>query len=492
MRVVLVEDDRLFRREVVAMLGELGGVDRVDEAGDYEAALEAVAAEPAPGLVVIDVYLPRRTGERPEPLGAELARRVRDVAPEARVMVLTSLDRESAARLVRADAADDFLAKDAHAAEIEARLATQLRAARREAADLSRRGLRPGQEGIRDLVGDSPAMQQVRAFLRKAAATAAPVLLTGESGTGKEMAAYSLHRLSPWSRGPFVPFHAAAVGEGLLEAELFGHKRGAFTGAAGDRPGVVESAEGGTLFLDEIGELPPPFQVKLLRFLDSGTFHRLGEDRPRTARVRLVFATLRDLDALVASGGFRQDLYYRLDVLHLRMPALRDRSEDLGALAGELAARLAETLGAPAPSLGPEVLARLAEHSWPGNVRELRNVLERAMILSPGGRLDRDALDLAIGPGLRAGPPGIPGGMTPRPAPAGPGTTSSPSLSPPAIGIYRPGVTWASAMEEAERSFLVEALAAHSGNVSATARALEISRRTLQEKMVKLGLRDPG
>jgi DNA-binding NtrC family response regulator len=213
------------------------------------------------------------------------------------------------------------------------------------------------------------------------------VLLLGESGTGKELFARALHALSPRHAGPFVAVNCAAIPESLLENELFGHEKGAFTGAHRREPGRFERARGGTLFLDEIGELPPAVQGKILRVLEERTFERVGSGEPQRADVRLVAATNRDLQAMVDEGGFRADLFFRLSVFPLELPPLRDRAEDVPLLARHLVARLAERHGLPVPELSPAGASALAGMPWPGNVRQLANVLERAVILHPGERL---------------------------------------------------------------------------------------------------------
>jgi DNA-binding NtrC family response regulator len=466
MRALILEDDSILCRELRQALEALDGVGWVDEAASEAAASAALAASPSPELVVLDLQLGARGG------GAELVQRVRAAVPSARLVVITAAGSREATELLLQDVADEVVPRDVPAREIQARLARQVALARRDGADRTRSGIRVGDTGIQEMIGTSPAIQELRRMLGTAARSKAPVLLTGESGAGKELAAFTLHRLSPWARGPFLPFNPAAVSEGLLEAELFGHKKGAFTGAAETRPGVVETAAGGTLFLDEIGELPAPFQVKLLRFLDTGKYHRLGEDRPRKARARLVFATNRDLEAEVEEGRFRADLFHRLNVLRIRLPSLRERPDDLEPLAGFLLTRLAGTLGRTPPGLSPAALAALRSHTWPGNVRELRNVLERALILFPVRELDASHLDLGVG-GL---------------APAAPGSVPA-SAGADGLLAYTPGDQLKETMAEAERRFLIGALAHHDGNVSATARAVGVSRRTLQDRITRLGLK---
>jgi NtrC-family two-component system response regulator AlgB len=231
---------------------------------------------------------------------------------------------------------------------------------------------------------------------RRAASSDATVLLLGESGTGKNVLARAIHAWSPRRAGPFVTISCTTLAEHLLESELFGHVKGAFTGAWKDKPGRLESAAGGTLFLDEMGELPPELQAKLLRFLEERRFERVGDTRTVEVDARLVAATNRDLEAEVAAGRFRSDLYYRLAVVALRLPPLRERREDLPALADHLLAALAARHRRTLPRLSPEARAALAAYGWPGNVRELANALERALVLSPGGAIGVESLPDAV------------------------------------------------------------------------------------------------
>ncbi|HNO87043.1 MAG TPA: sigma-54 dependent transcriptional regulator, partial [Rhodocyclaceae bacterium] len=256
-----------------------------------------------------------------------------------------------------------------------------------------------GVEGTRDtssLGGHSAAMVQVRALIEKLARSQAPVLISGESGSGKERAARMIHELGPRSGAPFVAVNCGAIPESLMESEFFGVKRGAFTGADADREGFFQAAHGGTLFLDEVGDLPLPMQVKLLRAIQEKRFRRLGDTTEVGVDVRLISATHRNLKSMVEASSFRQDLYYRLNVIELRMPALRERSEDIPELATTLLGRLAENSGMDVPRLGPDALQALVGYAFPGNVRELENILERALALSNGNVIT--AADLLLEP----------------------------------------------------------------------------------------------
>ncbi|MFP2905595.1 sigma-54 interaction domain-containing protein, partial [Pyxidicoccus sp. 3LFB2] len=242
-------------------------------------------------------------------------------------------------------------------------------------------------ESVRDtelpgFIAASPSMKRLRAELARLSASRATVIVTGESGSGKELVARAIHTLSTRAQRPYVAFNCAAVPRELFEGQLFGHRRGAYTGASTDHPGVIRAAHGGTLFLDEIGELPLEVQPKLLRFLENGEVFPLGEIRPVEVDVRVVAATHRDLAQLVREGRFREDLYYRLQVVPVRVPPLRERREDVVALARHFV-RLLTPEGQAPPQLGPDALAALVAHPWPGNVRELRNVIERSMAYAP-------------------------------------------------------------------------------------------------------------
>ncbi len=305
-----------------------------------------------------------------------------------------------------------------------------------------------------DIKGKSEVMTQLFAILPEVAKSGATVLITGESGTGKELVARAVHDLSPRNEGPFVAVNCAAIPESLMESELFGHVRGAFTGADRDRPGRLQAARGGTLFLDEVGDIPLALQVKLLRALDSGEFTPLGANLPRKAEVRVVAATNRDLEEQMRQGSFRQDLYYRLNVIHLSLPPLRRRREDIPLLVDHFLDRLAAERGEPRRQLTPAAMSLIMDYHWPGNVRELQNALEHALVLARGGRIEPRHLPEP----LRRGPVPEPG---------------------------RPALDLASREKEA----IVQALARHRGHRARTAQELGISPSTLWRKMNRYGLR---
>jgi transcriptional regulator with GAF, ATPase, and Fis domain len=282
------------------------------------------------------------------------------------------------------------------------------------------------------VLGHSRPWKDVLDQATKVAGTEATVLLSGESGTGKEVVARFIHRASHRAEGPFVALNCAALPEQILESELFGHEKGAFTGALSTRPGRIEQAAGGVLFLDEVGELSPPVQAKFLRVLQEREYQRVGGARTLKADIRVIAATNRNLKAAIASGGFREDLYYRLAVFELTLPPLRERPEDIPLLVNSFLAELARTLGRPAPGVSPEAYRLLTEYSWPGNVRELRNALERAMVLCGNGIIQPAHLPVHMQHGIVASPRRrgmplpwqiAPGGTGGTPAPAGIGST---------------------------------------------------------------------
>jgi two-component system response regulator AtoC len=316
-----------------------------------------------------------------------------------------------------------------------------------------------GADGKPTMLAESPAMRQVLDRVRQVAATPTTVLITGETGVGKEVIARAVHETSPRRERLLVALNCAAIPGELLESELFGHVRGAFTGAQAAREGKFELADGGTLFLDEIGDMPAPLQAKLLRVLEDSVVERVGSNKRIQVDVRVISSTNRDLAAAVHDGAFREDLYYRLNVFHLESPPLRERTEDVRPLAESFLARFGREFGKGALRLSDGAVARLERHPWPGNVRELQNVMERAAVLSAPAAVIEEAL---IGELL---PPGRSG----DPAPAG-------------------GLRLAPALEATERTVVTRALEHCGGNKAEAARALGISERTLWYKLKKYDL----
>ncbi len=390
--------------------------------------------------------------------GLALLRALRRDQPELEVIVLTAHGSIERAVEAMKEGAFDFLQKP-----VSSPAALRLLVARA----VERHRLRAMREiaaadGEPPLGYGSPAMVPIERALRKAAATDTTVLLLGESGTGKEVAARAVHRWSARAPGPFVAVNCAALSEALLESELFGHEKGAFTGAHARQRGRVELADGGTFFLDEVGELAPSLQAKLLRVLQEKRFERVGGHQTVVANVRWVAATNRDLGAMVQAGTFRQDLYHRLSVFPVRLPPLRERREDIGPLAERLMGGIAAAVGRPGLRLADDARAALQAAAWPGNVRELANVLERSAILAEGETITAD--DLALLPIAAGG--SAAGGSAPVAAGAG------------AVGT----------MEEVEKEAIRRALAASGGNRREAAARLGIGLRTLYDKLKRYGL----
>jgi len=434
-RRVLVVDDEEDIRSFIAEALE-GESLQVTRARDGQEAWE-LASKQSFHLVITDLTMPRMDG-------MTLVRKLRAETPETEVIVLTAHGTVATAVEAMKLGAFDYLQKPLSGPDelrLLVRRALETRALREE-SDRNRRD-RPAALGM---VAADPAMLAVADQIAKVAKTNASVLLLGESGTGKEVAARALHEQSARRSGPFVAMNCAAVTETLLESEIFGHEKGAFTGATEARRGRFELADGGTLFLDEVGELAPGLQSKLLRVLEERRFERVGGSREISVDVRLVAATNRDLAAEMAAGRFRTDLYHRLAVFPLRLPPLRERKGDILPLAEHLLARIGEDLGRRGLSLSAEARAALLGRDWPGNVRELRNVLERAAILSDGTELSAEHL-------------------------AAPG-------APPATSTLR----------EAERAAIAAALAATGGHRKQAAERLGIGERTLYDKIKEYGL----
>jgi two-component system, NtrC family, response regulator AtoC len=449
-KALVVDDERKMRR-ILQMALERIGLDSVaaDTGEDALARFEAEKID----LVLTDLKMPGMGGLD---LLAELRRR----DPELPVIVLTAFGTVQTAVEAMKLGAFDYVLKpfDLDAIEITIRKALDVSRYRAE-----NRYLREREDAVPafdDLVGGSPAMREVFALVRRIAPTRSTVLITGETGTGKELVARAIHRLSPRSDRLFVPLNCAAIPGELLESELFGHARGAFTGAQADRAGKFEIADGGTLFLDEIGDMPAALQAKLLRVLQEGVIERVGSNKPIHLDVRIVSSTHRDLAARIGTGEFREDLFYRLNVFNIHLPALRERGEDIGPLATFFLRRFARELGRPAPALAPDALRLLEGHDWPGNVRELQNAMERVAVLAT-----EPVVDAAF---FRQLLPARGTDAAPEPAP------ESFTLEP--------------AVEQFERKLILRALAAADDNKSQAARLLGVSERTLWYKLKRYGL----
>jgi two-component system, NtrC family, response regulator len=444
-RLLIVDDDETIRTQ---MKWALASEYEVLLAEDRVRALEVFKAR-HPTVTMLDLGLPPRPNEPNEGLAALSELLALDSS--AKVIIISGQgEKENAIRAV-GSGAYDFLCKPVDLEELRLLLrrcfyVTELEREYR-AMEQSFRF-----EVFEDMVGASVQMQGVFALIRKVATSNVPVLLLGESGTGKELTALAIHRRSPRKDGPFVAINCNAISENLLESELFGHEKGAFTGAHMQRKGLIENAAGGTLFLDEIGDLRPPIQVKLLRFLQERRFQRVGGRQELQVDARIVAATNADLTSAIANGTFREDLYFRLAVVVVNLPPLRQRGEDLFVAARAFLDRFAEAHGKAGLTFAPETVRALARHTWPGNMRELQNRIQRAVIMADGKRITVKDMELTNGAGVT------------------------------------PVTTLKEARESIEREMIQEALKRHAGRISSAATELGISRPTLYELMEKLGI----
>jgi len=447
-RVLIVEDDpstRLGLTELVRTWGYLA-----DSAGDGEDGLEKVTSF-RPAIVVTDLVMPRMDGQ-------QLLKALREQAPDIAVVILTAQGSvESAVEAIK-DGAYDYLTKPVDPQRLQILLANvvERQETLREVKAL-RRQLRD-QGAFGRMIGASPGMRKVYRVIEQAAPTSASVLVHGESGTGKELVAQTIHQLSPRAGAPFVAINCAAIPETLLESEIFGHEKGAFTGAADRRQGCFELADRGTIFLDEIAEMTPATQVKLLRVLQERSFRRLGGRQEQKVDVRVIAATNADPDEAVRKGKLREDLFYRLNVFGIALPPLRDRKDDLRLLTQFFLSEFNARNGKAIAALNNEAMRMLEGYGWPGNVRELRNVIERATILADGQFIEPRHLPAAL---VQAG------------------ERAKPSLSLP------PGTT----VEEAERRLIQMTLEHTRDNKTRAAEILGISLKTLHNKLNKLKLR---
>jgi DNA-binding NtrC family response regulator len=448
-RLLLADDDASLRRSLQYHLEKAGYA--VDLAADGAAALRCCEAEP-PDLLVADLRMPGLDG-------LDLVSGARALDPTLVVIVITAHGDVASAVEAMRRGAFDFLQKpfprEALLRAVEKGL--ELRSLQAENAYL--RGLALERHRFESVIAAAPVMHALLERAARVAASLATVLLLGETGTGKEVLARAIHFASPRREAAFVPLNLAAIPAGLVESELFGHVKGAYTGAGALRKGAFEEAAGGTLFLDEVGELAGETQVKLLRVLQEREYSRLGETRRRAADVRVIAATHRDLEAAVAKGAFREDLYYRLCVVPLRIPPLRERREDIPLLASHFLEKAAARLGTPRPRLTQEAAERLCRHPYPGNVRELENIIERAVVLDDDGCLDAEDLSFL--------------------ATAGRADLAGVRLEIPAEGI---------SLEAVERALITEALSRCDYVQARAARFLGITRNTLLYRMEKHGI----
>jgi len=445
---VLVVDDEKNIQLTLSRALQMEGY-AVETAGGGREALEKIAALPV-DVVVMDVRMPDLDG-------LTVLERARQTRPGVPVVIMSGHGSIETVRSAFKLGAFDYLEKPITEKEkllVAVRNALRLRSLAEENAELRR------ESGPQEMIGGSPAMERLRDLVRRTAPSEGRVLVTGENGTGKELVARALHDGSRRRDRPFVKLNCAAVPAELIESELFGHERGAFTGAVAARKGKFELADGGTLFLDEVGDMPPAMQAKVLRVLQEGEFERVGGQATLRCDVRVIAATNRDLSEEVRGGRFREDLFYRLAVVPIPVPPLRDRREDVPDLAARFLAEACARNGRRSMSLSREGLAALQAHDWPGNVRELRNLVERIAILVDGPEISADDVASVL-----------PGARRPRPE------------------RYRGGASFHELVEESEREILLGALAEHGENISETARALGLERSHLYKKMRALGIK---
>jgi two-component system response regulator PilR (NtrC family) len=442
----LIVDDEPDIRELIAITLARMNVDSL-EAGTVAEARVLLSTNDF-NICLTDMRLPDGSG-------IELVRTIQSEAPALPVAVITAHgNMDSAVEALKAGAFD-FVSKPVDLHVLRALVTSALRTAR------APEGQGDGAGAVQTLIGDSSAIAEVRAKVARVAKSQAPAFISGESGTGKELVARMIHDLGPRSSGPFVPVNCGAIAPDLIEGELFGHKKGSFTGAHADRIGLFAAADGGTLFLDEVGDLPLPMQVKLLRAIQEKRVRPVGAQDEVAVDVRIVSATHRALAAMVAGGQFRQDLFYRINVIELAVPPLRERREDIHAFVRYFVERIAATFGESRPVISASALARLESHDYPGNVRELENILERAVALCDGVSLEEDDL-------------GFP--------------STTPTIESGVHVLSWDGQRLDDYLAMVEISAIESALEEVDGNKSAAARSLGLRLGALRYRMQKLGM----
>jgi two-component system response regulator AtoC len=444
-RVLVVEDESRMRRVLQILIEKIGLESRAAAGG--EQALAIFRSEQI-DLVLSDLKMAPMDG-------LALLRELRAIDPEVPVILLTAFGTISTAIEAMKLGAFDFVLKPFDRAALEIAIRKALDASRYQLENRFYREQSSGGRAVANLVGESPAMQPVYDLIRQVAPTKSAVLITGETGTGKELVARAIHDLSPRAAKLFVPLNCTAIPAELLESELFGHVRGAFTGAHAERVGKFKTADEGTLFLDEIGDMAHPLQAKLLRVLQEGVIEPVGSNRRVPVDVRIVSSTNRDLRGAIGEGTFREDLFYRLNVFHLLLPPLRERQEDIGDLANAFLAQFSKELGKPPFHISDEALRALERYKWPGNVRELRNVMERAAVLAAPGEIPQNLVR---------------------------------SLLPEDVIVDSPDLNLERAVNETERKIILRALMETKDNKTAAASLLGIGERTLWTKLKKHGL----
>jgi two-component system response regulator PilR (NtrC family) len=461
---ILIVDDEQSMREWMRLLFQRDGFE-VITAEDGVTARDVVSREYV-DVVLTDIRMPKLDG-------VQLLKAVRDIAPDAIILMMTAhWTRDSVewkdARELGAEALFEKPFRDVNLVTMQVRQLLESRRLRHENTVLRQTSAGRGFAGI---IGRSPVMVDVYRLVETVCRTTSTVLISGESGTGKELVANAIHQLSLRTDRPFVAVNCGAMPEALLESELFGHVRGAFTGADKDKKGLIEAADGGTVFLDEIGEMTAPMQVKLLRVLQERKYRRVGGTDESSANIRVIAATNRDLPKMVADGKFREDLFYRLNVIPLRMPALRARPDDIPLIADHFLAKYTREMGKTIEGFAPEAAAALKAYQWPGNVRELENVIERAVALESQPRVQLATLP----ENLRSGRPTTPVGAA--------------SAADDDLNDAGPGFSLERHLQDIERSHLERALERSGGVQTKAADVLGLSFRQFRYLAKKYGLK---
>ena len=447
-QILIVDDDEDIRSQLRwALTADFD----VIESEDRPSAMR-VFREKKPEVVLVDLGLPPHPGTPQE--GLALLGELIAADSATRVVVISGQGEKENALKAIGEGAYDFFCKPVNVEELKTIIGRAFQVGRLE-REFQAQQQEFATEGFADMLGKSPAIKQVFFTIRKLDNTDASVLVLGESGTGKEVVALTIHRRGPRAKGPFIAINCGAIPETLIESELFGHERGAFTGAHTARPGRVEMAEGGTLFLDEIGELPPAMQVKLLRFLQEQQIERIGGRKPIQVNTRVIAATNVNIEKAMMEGTFREDLYYRLAVVVIKLPPLRERDTDVVVLAEAFLKRFGGEQGKGRLKFSKEALVALQQYSWPGNVRELENRVKRAVIMCEDQRVTPENLSLVTG------------------------------SSEGALNLR-------AARDQLERDMLNKALRKHRGKIAPAALELGISRPTFYEMMEKLGIQKPS
>lgn len=454
---ILVVDDEPSIREFLQIMLKREKM-HVEIAENGRVALEKLAITPF-DMVITDLQMP-------EVSGLELLAKVKEHDPNAIVMMITAFGSTESAVEAMKLGAYDYLSKPFKIDDVKIRIAKAL-----EKRTLVQDNIRMREElgekySFSSIIGGAPSMMKIFDMIKRVSGTSSNVLVTGESGTGKELVAKAIHFNSPLADGPFVSVNCGAIPENLIESEMFGHKKGSFTGAVADRRGYFEAANGGTLFLDEVGEMPLPMQATLLRAIAEGTFYAVGGTEPIQSNVRIIAATNRDLEQEIAKKAFREDLYFRLNVIHIKVPPLRNRKEDIAMLVNHFVEDFSKRFGKSVMSVSHDTLALLSAYHWPGNVRELENIIERMMALESGPALLADEV-----------PDHIREPLKPR------FETLGRELVWNAAGVRLDDI-----VSNVEREFLLKALEQAKGVKKDASRLLNITMRSMRYRLEKFGL----